>query len=340
MEYMHVGIIDFAHNVNERVFGIFLAQDVDVRVQNDGKTKYITLTMVDKDFKINAKRFGASEEEIEKMKNGGVYYAAIDVKPYKKDPSGYSCILYNFDVFDESPANFVQWADGMQEAFKVIESTLAVLSQSIYGPLINNLIQQNWQKISVWAAATGLHHNMPGGLMVHTSEVIRQAEVTADLWNKIYGEKFINKDLLLSAALLHDIAKVKELNVDTTNGSVEYSTKSALETHITMCVSMIEIESYKLGLGYEVEGKTPEQVSKEQEALALLKHCILAHHGQKQYGSPIDMNCPEAYILNSADCISAEMFRYNKNFKSMGAGTSSSVWVSGNISVTYKDTSK
>ena len=50
MEYMHVGIIDFAHNVNERVFGIFLAQDVDVRVQNDGKTKYITLTMVDSTF--------------------------------------------------------------------------------------------------------------------------------------------------------------------------------------------------------------------------------------------------------------------------------------------------
>ena len=52
------------------------------------------------------------------------------------------------------------------------------------------------------------------------------------------------------------------------------------------------------------------------------------------------MNTPEAYILNTADLLSAEMFRYNKNFNSMESATSSSIWLSGGMVVTYKDSTK
>lgn len=340
MEYKHISQIDFAQYVNSRVYGIFLAQDVDVRTQKDECTKYINLTMTDKDVKINAKRFGASEQEIELMKSGKVYYAAIDIKPYKKDPSGYSCILYNFDLWDESPSNFVSWADGMNEAYNIINESLNYISKSIYGSIVTKLITDNWDKFSVWAAASGMHHNLPGGLMVHTAEVIRQSKSIADTWKSLYGQSFINDSLLISASLIHDIAKIYELNVDTGVGSIEYSTDSSLETHISKCICMIELEAYKQNFGYKTEDKSDDTVLKEQEALKLLKHCVLAHHGKKEYGSPIDANCPEAYILHVADKLSAEMYRYNKNFKTMKPGTSTSVWVGGNICVTYKDTSK
>ena len=52
------------------------------------------------------------------------------------------------------------------------------------------------------------------------------------------------------------------------------------------------------------------------------------------------MNIPEAYILNRADEISAEMYRYNKNFNSMEASSSSAAWLGGNMVVTYKDYTK
>jgi 3'-5' exoribonuclease len=350
MEYLHIKDIDFASNINQRVFGIFLAGDVDVRFQKDGVTKFIDLKMCDRDFILESKKFGASESEINMVQNGGVYRAAIDVKPYAKSSTGYSCNIYNIEPHNEPAANFIEWTDGMDSAQEIIQKALNVINESIYNKLVYNIISEVWGKFCVWTAASSLHHSALGGLMVHTAEVIDQAEQIADFWENKYGPNFINKPLLLSAALLHDVAKTKELNVDTFSGSTEYSVQACLETHITMCVSMIDIEAYKLQLGYQTykinelnehEGtKTNEQLEYEQEAVSLLKHCILAHHGKKEWGSPISMNCPEAYIVNMADNISAEMFRYNKNFNSMKSGTVNTVWLSGDMVSTYKDSTK
>lgn len=350
MNYIHVKDIDFQQNINNRVFGIFLARDVDVRLQKDGVTKFLSLNMCDKDFKLDAKKFGASDSEIEMMKNGGVYCAAIDIKPYAKSPTGYSCTLYNFDIYNEDPANFVEWAEGMDTAQDIIQKALSIISESIYKDLVYNILVENWQNFCLWTAASGMHHNVLGGLLVHTSEVIEQCDLLADYWDSKYGPNFINKPLLLSGALLHDIAKTKELDVETTSGTTTYSKASALETHITMCVSMIDVEAYKLKLGYqtytinEIDEQEPvkahEQLDYEHEAVALLKHVILAHHGKLEWGSPINMNVPEVNILNRADELSAEMYRYNKNFNNMDAGTSSAAWVSGSMDVTYKDSSK
>lgn len=350
MEYKKLKDIDFSANVNSRVYGIFLARDVDVRLQKDGKTKFISLNMCDRDIKLDAKKFGATDQEIELMKNGAVYQAAIDVKEYSKSTTGYSCILYNFEPVNIPAAEFIEWADGMDDARQVIQVALNQISESIYKNLVGNIILNNWGQFSVWPAASSFHHSAMGGLLVHTAEVIEQSENIADLWENKYGPGFINKPLLLSAALLHDIAKIKELTVDTNSGSTEYSKEASLGTHITMGVSMIDIEAYKIHFGYQVYDinevnesvgiKPQEQIDEESEALELLKHCILAHHGKKEYGSPIDMNCPEAYILHISDEISAEMFRYNKNFLSMEPGTSSSVWLGGNIVSTYKDSTK
>jgi 3'-5' exoribonuclease len=350
MEYIHVKDIDFQANINNRVFGIFLARDVDVRLQKDGKTKFIAFNMCDKEFKIDAKKFGASDSEIQMMHNGGVYCGAIDIKPYAKSPTGYSCTIYNFDVYNEDPANFVEWAEGMDEAQETIQSALSIISESVYKDLVYNILVNHWSDFCIWTAASGMHHNVLGGLIVHTAEVIDQCDILADYWDAKYGPNFINKPLLLSGALLHDIAKTLELDVDRNSGSTSYSKESALETHITMCVSLIDIEAYRLRLGYqtytinEVNEQTPEkpqdQLDFELEAVALLKHLILAHHGQKEFGSPISMNVPEAYILNKADEMSAEMYRYNKNFNTMDEATSSAVWLGGNMVVTYKDSTK
>ena len=347
MEYLHIKDIDFQANINQRVFGIFLARDVEVRTQKDGVTKFLSLNMCDKDVKVDVKKFGATEDDITRMKNGGVYCAAIDIKEYK---GSYSCVLYNFDSFAEDPSNFIEWAEGMDDAQETIQHTLAIISESIYKDLIYNILITHWQDFCVWTAASGMHHNMLGGLLVHTAEVIAQAEQIADFWEEKYGPNFINKPLLLSGALIHDIAKTQELDVDRFSGTTSYSTQAALETHITMCISMIDVEAYKLQLGYQTYKineineqepvKTAEQLDFEKEAISLLKHLIISHHGKAEWGSPLTPNCPEAYILNTADLLSAEMFRYNKNFNTMDSGTSNSVWIGGNMVSTYKDSTK
>lgn len=353
MQYLHIKDIDFKKSFESgvtRVFGTFMALDVEVRTQRDGVTKFISLNMCDKDIKIDAKKFGAKEDDINNMKNGAVYNAAIDIKEYAKAACGYSCTLYNFELSTEEPSEFIQWAEGMDQAHEKVQRALGTITESIYKDLVYNILVEHWNDFCVWTAASSLHHNMLGGLLVHTAEVIDNCEVIADYWENKYGPNFINKPLLLSGALLHDMAKTLELNVDVTSGNTEYSTQASLETHITMCASLIDIEAYKLQLGYqtftlnEINEKEPvknsEQLSFEKEAVSLLKHLILSHHGKKEWGSPIDMNCPEAYIVNVADEMSAEMYRYNKNFNTMESGTASSLWLSGNMVSTYKDSTK
>ena len=350
MEYKHIKEIDFAANIQERVFGLFMAKTVDIRVQKDQVTKYICLNMVDKDFSISAKKFGATDSEIEAMQNGKIYCAAIDVKKYDKDPLGFSCILYNFEEVNMDPNEFIDWADGMDEAQRIIQGAFNIIGESIYKDLVYNIVTEHWGDFTVWTAASSLHHNQLGGLFVHTAEVIAQSEQIADFWENKYGPNFINKELLLSGALLHDIAKTQELDVDKLSGTTEYSTRASLETHITMCVSRIDVEAYKLKLGYqeyrinelnEAEGiKSEEQLQREQEAVSLLRHLILAHHGKLEYGSPISMNVPEAYILNTADLLSSEMYRFNRTFNNMDAGTSNCVWLSGVMVNTYKESIK
>lgn len=351
MKYYHIKDIDFKSNINGRVFGIFLATDVDVRTQKDGQTRYISLNMQDKDLRIDAKKFSVTDDDVEYLKSGHVYCAAIDIKEYKRSPLGFSCTLYNFEEYTaEEPSTFIAWADGLLVARDTIQNTISELSGSIYKTLAYNLIVPNWYKFSVWSAASSFHHDILGGLMVHTAEVIDNSKIIGDYWDKRYGSGFINKPLLLAAALLHDIAKIDELNVDQVTGTTEYSTESVLGSHITMAVSMIDIEAYKEQLGYQIfkqdkngasiPTKPDEQVRNEKEAIELLKHCILAHHGKKEYGSPIDMNCPEAVILNTADNLSAAMYRFNKNFKTMDPSTSQSIWTSTGLLSAYKDYTK
>jgi 3'-5' exoribonuclease len=359
MEYKHIGEIEFKDNVDSRVFGIFLAQDVEVRIQKDGVTKFISLNMVDKATKLDAKKFGASDSDIEMMRNGGVYCAAIDIKPYTKSPTGYSCTIYNFEPFDESASNFLEWAQGREEAVQTIQRALSEIYKSIYKDLVCNIINNNWNNFCVWGAATGMHHNVLGGLLVHTAEVLEQCEVLAEYWNKQYSyvdnktlepKNFINKPLLYTGALLHDIGKLYELECDVTSGTINYSHQAVLETHTSIGISLIDSEAYKLGLGFQNTGqsqgqgqavlKSEEHIKTEQQALSLLKHLILSHHGRKDYGACIEPNCPEAVILNKADEMSATMYRFNKNFKTMEPGTSHSIWTSTGLINVFKDYTK
>lgn len=349
MEYRLLSDVNFAENIDNRVFVVFLAKDVSVAPQKNGQ-QFISVSMKCKDIEINAKLFGAQQKDIDTFKSGHVYNAAVDVKPYAKSNTGWACVIYNYEENTSlQPAQFVEWAEGMKEAHETINRTLAVIGESDYKDLVYPILVDYWESFYVWTAASGMHHNILGGLLVHTAEVIDQCDVMADYWNNKYGPEFINKPLLLSAAMLHDICKVDELDVDKTSGSTSYSTHSSLSTHIMDIISKVDIQAYKMCYGRQYETnelsetfslKSDEQIAIEKENLDLLKHCLAAHHGKKEYGSPIEPSIPEAYILNSVDEMSAEMYKYNRDFRGMEPGTSTHSWSSSGVNVTYKESSK
>lgn len=343
MEYVRLGEINLKDHLNGRVFVTFMARDVSVRLQKDQVTKFISLNLADKDVVVEAKLFGAKESTIEMIKDGKIYNAAVDVKPYDRSPSGYSCIIYNIDYSNEPPEHFVDWAENLADCQKVIENTLPDIINTYYGAIAYPILAQSWSKFASWTAARGQHHTRLGELLVHTSEVMEICSELADYFNEKYGDDFINKPLLLSAAMIHDFEKISEYNVDLTSGKTENSDRSVLSTHIMDILRDVDIQAHRLGLGEQREGEEPkssEQMAGEQEAVDLLRHCLAAHHGRLEWGSPIKPSIPEAYLLHISDGLSAEMYRYNKDFKALEPGKTHSVWTSEGYRNTYKDSTK
>ena len=124
-----------------------------------------------------------------------------------------------------------------------------------------------------------------GGLLEHTLGVVR----LCDFYCKQYP--ILNRDLLLTAAMLHDIGKTKELSAFPEN---DYTDDGQLLGHIVIGAEMVGERIRKIP-GF------PAKTANE------LKHCILAHHGELEYGSPKKPALIEAAALNFADNTDAKL---------------------------------
>ena len=143
------------------------------------------------------------------------------------------------------------------------------------------------------SAAKTVHHGFAGGLLEHTVSVVKMCEYMVSAY------PILNKDLLYAAAICHDIGKTKELSPFPTN---DYTDDGQLLGHIVIGVEMIS-DAVRSIPGF------PEQLASE------LKHCIVAHHGELEYGSPKKPALAEALALNFADATDAKMQTLTELFK-------------------------
>ena len=149
------------------------------------------------------------------------------------------------------------------------------------------------KKFKAHSSAKTVHHGFSGGLLEHTLSVTRMCDYFATSYS------ILNRDLLLSSAILHDIGKVKELSDFPDN---DYTDEGQLIGHIVIGVEMIN-DAIRSIPGF------PEKLAHE------LKHCIVAHHGELEYGSPKKPALAEAVALNMADSTDAKLQTLTELFK-------------------------
>ena len=135
------------------------------------------------------------------------------------------------------------------------------------------------------SAAKSVHHGFIGGLLEHTTAVTRLCKFYCDQY------PIINRDLLLTAALFHDIGKMRELSAFPEN---DYTDEGQLLGHILIGSDMIAERAR------QIPGFPPKLLSE-------LRHCILAHHGEYEYGSPKKPAIIEAAALYFADNTDAKL---------------------------------
>ena len=146
------------------------------------------------------------------------------------------------------------------------------------------------------SAAKSVHHGFVGGLLEHTLSVLKLCQ----FYVKQYP--ILNEDLLYTAALCHDIGKVYELSAFPEN---DYTDDGQLLGHIVMGCEMVG-EQIRAIDGF------PKKLGNE------LKHCILAHHGELEFGSPKKPALVEAVALNFADNTDAKMETLKEIFRAAG----------------------
>lgn len=341
MGFARLGEVKLGDFVGERLALMFLAKDVEVRKQKDNVTNYMLFNMVDKDAVFEARIFGVSDVQIEEVKNGGIYEAIVDIKPYAKSPTGYSVIVYEIRRTDEvSPGEFLNWNRFTDKAIDIIKDRVMQLSKSgsiVYYTLVARLLSDNFEKFKSHTAAKQIHHSELGGLIVHTSEVVMISEQLCSYYETRYGQGSIDKNLVLAAAMLHDIGKLDELDVDAASGTTEYSAESALTSHIMIAIQQISGWAARYGFGIAMEGKSQKQVEDEKEQLAMLLHCVGAHHGKLEHGSPVAPCTVEALIVHTADKLSAEFYLYDATLSDMSEkGTLKKDYIGGGQRCTYK----
>lgn len=166
--------------------------------------------------------------------------------------------------------------------------------------IVSSIMLKNREKLEEYPAAYRLHHAIVGGLMLHTASIVEMAEKTCQVYPNI------NRELLLSGAILHDVAKTFEMETGKTGLCSGYSVGGELIGHLVKGAMYIEETAKELGI--------------ESEKVTLLEHMVLSHHGVPEYGSPVRPMFLEAEILSTLDSLDATIFEINNATSKIEAG--------------------
>ena len=272
----------------DRIFDIYLCKHKQGAVTKSGKP-YENVILQDKTGTIDAK--------VWEPNNPGIgNYNALDYIEVHGDVNLFQGNLQvsmkRIRVCREGEYNPADYLPVSEKDINVMYDELKRYIQNIGSSWLKQLLEAFFIKDEAFikafqfsSAAKTVHHGFVGGLLEHTLSVTK----LCDYYCKAYP--ILKRDLLLTAAMCHDIGKVKEISPFPEN---DYTDDGQLLGHIVMGSQMVAEKAA------EIEG-FPHVL------LAQLQHCILAHHGKYEYGSPKLPALMEALALNYADDTDAKL---------------------------------
>jgi len=154
--------------------------------------------------------------------------------------------------------------------------------------LVQYLLRENRESLLLFPAGVKLHHATRGGLLHHTLSVVHLAQSIVTLY------PWLNADLLLAGATLHDIGKLVELDTGSLGLAGAYTPAGQLLGHISIGMSMV--------------AQAAEVTMVPASTAMLVEHMLLSHHGNPEYGSPRLPMIPEAEVLSVCDLLDSRMY--------------------------------
>ena len=285
-------------NPGDSVENFFLIHRATQGVTAQGKD-YMTLYLQDKSGDIEAKLWTVTKDDMKILKPEIIVWVKGDVINYR----GRKQMKVNqFRLATaEDGVKTQDFVDGAPLSPNEIQDELSHFILEIENAhlqrITRHLLKKYQNKFFTYPAASSHHHNFAGGLSYHVLTMLKIAKSLCDIY------PLLNRSLLYSAIILHDIGKVRELSgpVATT-----YTVEGNLLGHISIASDEVAEAAKELGI--------------DSEEVMLLRHMILAHHGKMEFGSPKLPHLKEAEILFFIDNIDAKMNMFDKAFKKTEKG--------------------
>jgi len=290
--------------INEFEEHMKLQQPLLVKDVKNGTTSkgspYLSLTLQDKTGTIDGKFWDVKENEQALIQAGKILKFSFEVLLYKDKLQLRMNHVEEISEDEYNLEDFVISSDHSEvERRSLTQSLIDSIQNDVYRKLVIGMLSYVGDKFFTFPAASKIHHGWKGGLSDHSLSMA----TLADELCKHYPQ--LNRDLLVSAALIHDVGKTAELSGPVTT---EYTLEGKLEGHISLANAWLSEVSEKLGV-------------QDREETVLMHHMILSHHGKMEYGSPVAPMIIEAEALYLIDNMDARLTSLKMALDAIKPGT-------------------
>ena len=280
----HLWIKDITEK--DRIRGSYLVREKRVGTTRNGKP-FISMTLADRTGHVEAKVWNRAQELSALFEEGNILEVQGDAESFRGQ------IQLNISDLEVSSREtdrdiFLESAPGdVTREMMVLREILKEVKNRYLKALIQRFLEDKafLTQFKKAPAAKSFHHSYLGGLLEHTLSLCKMATLVAEHYPEL------DRDLLLTAAFLHDIGKTRELKADL---QIDYTDEGRLLGHVVLGIAMVDEKLHRLR-------------DFPQDLALRLKHLILSHHGEYEFGSPKRPKFLEAFALHLIDDLDAKM---------------------------------
>lgn len=284
---------------NEEIEMILRLSNVVIKKTSSGDD-YASMIGYDGNDKIEAKIWSFTDEFKNLLVSGEVYKVTARTKQYQNRTQ--LNILSLEKVVDDGTIDLSSFYEKAKisgdELARIINQYFMKIDNKVLKSIVSVLLKKHFDDFFNFPAAVTMHHNYFSGLAYHTYSMLKLSDAYLELY------PFLNKDLVYSGIILHDLGKIIELSGPK---GTEYTKKGNLLGHISLGANEIHNVSVEL------------KVDDSEEVINLL-HIVLSHHGQLEYGSPKEPMTPEAALIHFLDYNDSRLATLEMEFNKVQKG--------------------
>lgn len=286
--------------VGDAFEGLYLIKQADVRQTRAGKS-YLAMVFQDRTGQIAGNLWDADDYMVETFTKGKVVYMRAVKELYQGTPQVNKIYLRlpentePNDPKDFKPKSVVN----EKELRDYIQKVIFKIENATWNRIVRYIFKKYDKAFFEYPAAKTNHHAFEGGLSYHTATMAQLAEKICEVY------PMLDESLMLAGILLHDMAKVIEFSGPE---NTTYTLKGNLIGHIVLIDEEVSEAVRELDL------------DNDKEDVTILRHVLLAHHGLREYGSPVRPQIMEAEVIHQIDMMDASIMMMGAALNQVGTG--------------------